>query len=1335
VSISPKDFLQDLYNKRADYKYPSQAYTAARLLKTVSADIYSESQRFLFELIQNADDAALGTENEVHFKFLPGFLVACHRGKPFTAADIEAITDADASTKTADPTKTGYKGIGFKSVFARSKQVFIWSGGYQFKFDQQASPPGYPWQVIPVWVEADELPTELAHFVAQGTYTVYTCLALGSTTDLEADLAKLLNPQLLLFLRRVGRISVAAPGQPDYAVARRRTELSAAYQQVELLDQQQHATTWLLKIFDQLSVPESLRQQLVDDEKTPEKLRLATVTEVAFAARVSDGKLVALPADESRLYTYLPTEETGFGFPFLANGTFLTTSSRQSLHTDSRWNQWLFGVLATKLLDWLQLLASTEYALQLLTLLPRRFSSGVHVLKQCFDQGIDVTIGQRQLVVGADLQPHTIAESLLDETGLAQLPFLNPATLLAFWAAQAAGGTPPTSFVHPKFAHAARLDRYGLAAFRLEHVEVYFRSAIFAAHHAVADNFALIAYFQKKAAADASGEWLAALPELPFIYDEAQVLRVPANGVCFPAEVGESSTELGDIPVIHPQVFEQLRKEESLLKWLEKLGVQRPSEVAYVTNVLVPALRASETVITAENYLTVTNYLFRLHREGKLSSDLVEALRELPLKTSDGSFKAAQFCYLASAYHPLLALESVIEDLPFVSDDYLGNAAGWLEWQQFFRRLKVKDRIELEAITANNSLTALAAITHPAWLTAAEAQAEYNKAPGGFGFGSHNQITGLLIPSFLNLTASNPAYSKLFWQTLLKQETTPAALIANVTYYYGKGRGINSYPVQIDTYFTWFVAEQPCIPTTTGELLPAREVLINNKDTEDIGRYYLPVFDCSIRPNQHWRDVLKLRVQLQTNDYLLILSRIVTEGERRSPGQRVLKTIGLVYKALSHTAHSGTTEDLAAIKEWGIQNRLLSSSMVFERPADLLLIKLAGFADLAGQVKSLYLPTTIEKDSAEFAALLDLFGVRIVDSYTPNVLGAQPEFSLKEKLLAMLPTLVALHEKKQYVDFEESYQKARQQVLQTTFYQADSVRLCFTDKGRLVESDPLDVLREPPAFFFTASWDSPLALYWLLPELENLLLLPGLRQELNLLLQLPLVEAQRWLATQGIDAAAVLVRCHELNAQAPISEEAAASVPAYMTVAPAVTALPPPPAAVESGWSFQPTVTPGEAASVSGPVRVGSWRPPIPTTTGPSSASSLTERLPSEADRGAIGRWSEEFVRNQLVREPGRFSVVEWQNENGESGRPYDFRVVDNGVEKYLEVKGTPSASKSECYFSAAEWSLLFAQQDHYAIYRVFEAGEPTAHAEVEENPSKRLYRGELLPQPIVLIL
>ena len=34
-------------------------------LDTVSSDIYSDCQRFLFELIQNADDAASGNENEM----------------------------------------------------------------------------------------------------------------------------------------------------------------------------------------------------------------------------------------------------------------------------------------------------------------------------------------------------------------------------------------------------------------------------------------------------------------------------------------------------------------------------------------------------------------------------------------------------------------------------------------------------------------------------------------------------------------------------------------------------------------------------------------------------------------------------------------------------------------------------------------------------------------------------------------------------------------------------------------------------------------------------------------------------------------------------------------------------------------------------------------------------------------------------------------------------------------------------------------------------------------------------------------------------------------------
>ena len=168
---------------------------------------------------------------------------------------------------------------------------------------------------------------------------------------------------------------------------------------------------------------------------------------------------------------------------------------------------------------------------------------------------------------------------------------------------------------------------------------------------------------------------------------------------------------------------------------------------------LIPDIKdKGQEFITTANYLSVTHYLFRLDEEGQLSDELFESLRELKVKTmlNDGGFLEAQFCYLASAYRPVLPLESVIEELPFVSDDYLSNGAPGAEWYLFFKKLKVKDCIGLEAIIANNSLTALRSITNPVWVSAAYAQA-VKDSMGGFGFGDHNVINGLLLPSFINL--------------------------------------------------------------------------------------------------------------------------------------------------------------------------------------------------------------------------------------------------------------------------------------------------------------------------------------------------------------------------------------------------------------------------------------------------------------------------------------------------------------------------------------------------------------------------------------------------------
>jgi len=56
--MDKKEFIDQLFIKRSKYLDPDQSEMTANLLETVSRDIYSESVRFVFELIQNADDSA-----------------------------------------------------------------------------------------------------------------------------------------------------------------------------------------------------------------------------------------------------------------------------------------------------------------------------------------------------------------------------------------------------------------------------------------------------------------------------------------------------------------------------------------------------------------------------------------------------------------------------------------------------------------------------------------------------------------------------------------------------------------------------------------------------------------------------------------------------------------------------------------------------------------------------------------------------------------------------------------------------------------------------------------------------------------------------------------------------------------------------------------------------------------------------------------------------------------------------------------------------------------------------------------------------------------------------
>ena len=77
--------------------------------------LYSDRAQFLYELIQNAEDAGA---TWLGFDLSADRLEVRHDGRPFTESDVRAICAVGSSTKPGDLTAIGRFGIGFKAVYA-----------------------------------------------------------------------------------------------------------------------------------------------------------------------------------------------------------------------------------------------------------------------------------------------------------------------------------------------------------------------------------------------------------------------------------------------------------------------------------------------------------------------------------------------------------------------------------------------------------------------------------------------------------------------------------------------------------------------------------------------------------------------------------------------------------------------------------------------------------------------------------------------------------------------------------------------------------------------------------------------------------------------------------------------------------------------------------------------------------------------------------------------------------------------------------------------------------------------------------------------------------------
>lgn len=82
------------------------AKNTSNALHAIMGDLYTETERFVFELLQNADDQPEDGEMvNVKLKTLEENLLFLHTGKPFTEDDVESISSIGDSTKKKDTEK------------------------------------------------------------------------------------------------------------------------------------------------------------------------------------------------------------------------------------------------------------------------------------------------------------------------------------------------------------------------------------------------------------------------------------------------------------------------------------------------------------------------------------------------------------------------------------------------------------------------------------------------------------------------------------------------------------------------------------------------------------------------------------------------------------------------------------------------------------------------------------------------------------------------------------------------------------------------------------------------------------------------------------------------------------------------------------------------------------------------------------------------------------------------------------------------------------------------------------------------------------------------------
>ncbi|MFI3189606.1 hypothetical protein BCS42_05665 [Crenothrix sp. D3] len=284
------------------------------------ADIYNTRTHFIFEVLQNAEDAlsrrvSSKDSGYVRFHLYDDKLEIYHNGKAFDERDVIGICGIGEGTKADDYTQIGKFGIGFKSVYNYSFFPQIHSENEHFEISRFVEP-----YAIEATTNKDTLivlpfdkPEKRPEWATKFRDNV-------NADDAVSEISEAINKlsiRTLLFLQYVEKIEWILPDGKQGILARKNKSKNKR-------------DNWcIVEVSDHLAKTEQWQIFSNDIDVTESNKKHSAKIEIAFL--LEKGKVIK--AHDTELVVSFPTKEkTELGF--LIQAPFKVTKSRDNIKSD-----------------------------------------------------------------------------------------------------------------------------------------------------------------------------------------------------------------------------------------------------------------------------------------------------------------------------------------------------------------------------------------------------------------------------------------------------------------------------------------------------------------------------------------------------------------------------------------------------------------------------------------------------------------------------------------------------------------------------------------------------------------------------------------------------------------------------------------------------------------------------------------------------------------------------------------------------------------------------------------------------------------------------------------